>query len=71
MIVPGYSAGDFVPLNGADNWPHLLLTVGIILLGVVLGRRRGAHTSAPEASSPGGVGDRSNRGFGVGDERVD
>ncbi|MBI5160544.1 MAG: DUF4383 domain-containing protein [Micrococcales bacterium] len=43
LIVPGDSAGNFVPLNGADNWLHLLLAVGMILLGVVLGRR-GART---------------------------
>jgi len=44
LIVPGDSAANFVPLNGADNWLHLLLAVGMVLLGLVLGGRRGART---------------------------
>lgn len=35
------SAANFVPLNGPDNWLHLLLAVGMIALGVVLPRRVG------------------------------
>jgi hypothetical protein len=30
----------FVPLDTADNWLHLVLGVGMVGLGVVLGRRR-------------------------------
>ena len=33
------SAANFVPLNTADNWLHLALAAGMILLGVVLPRR--------------------------------
>ncbi|MGE3287405.1 MAG: DUF4383 domain-containing protein [Pseudonocardia sp.] len=32
------SAANFVPVNNADNWLHLALAVGMIALGVVLGR---------------------------------
>jgi len=32
------NAANFVPLNTADNWLHLLLAVGMIALGVLLGR---------------------------------
>lgn len=32
------SAGHFVPVNGADSWPHLVLGVGMIGLGVALRR---------------------------------
>jgi hypothetical protein len=32
------SSANFVPLNTADNWLHLLLAVGMIALGVLLGR---------------------------------
>jgi hypothetical protein len=35
------SAANFVPLNAADNWLHLALAAGMILLGVVLPRRAG------------------------------
>jgi hypothetical protein len=33
-------AANFVPVNSADNWLHLGLGVGMLLLGLVLGRRR-------------------------------
>lgn len=39
LVVPHDSAANFVPLNSADNWLHLLLTVGMTGLGVVFGRR--------------------------------
>jgi arginine exporter protein ArgO len=32
------SSANFVPVNNADNWLHLVLGVGMILLGVILGR---------------------------------
>lgn len=36
------SGANFVPLNWADNWLHLLLAVGMVALGIVFprGRRR-------------------------------
>ncbi|WIE55328.1 DUF4383 domain-containing protein [Curtobacterium sp. MCBD17_003] len=34
------SGANFVPLNTADNWLHLVLAVGMILLGFVLPRSR-------------------------------
>jgi arginine exporter protein ArgO len=37
------SAANFVPVNSADNWLHFVLGVGMIALGVVLGRSAG-HT---------------------------
>ncbi|MCW3156805.1 DUF4383 domain-containing protein [Micropruina sonneratiae] len=39
LVVPHDSAANFVPLNSADNWLHLLLAVGMTGLGVVFGRR--------------------------------
>lgn len=38
LIIDHDSAANFVPLNGADNWLHLLLAVGMIGLGFALGR---------------------------------
>ena len=39
---------NFVPVNVADNWLHLVLGVAMIGLGVVLGKQA-AHTTAAKA----------------------
>jgi hypothetical protein len=36
LVVPMSSAGNFVPLNSADNWLHLVLAIGMILLGLLV-----------------------------------
>ena len=41
---------NFVPLNTADNWLHLLLAIGMIALGVLLGRRLPAHRPTATAT---------------------
>jgi 4-hydroxybenzoate polyprenyltransferase len=38
LIVDKDSSANFVPVNNADNWLHLLLGVGMIALGLALGR---------------------------------
>lgn len=43
LIIDRDSAANFVPVNMAVNWLHLLLAVGMIALGVLLGRARRAH----------------------------
>jgi arginine exporter protein ArgO len=40
LVIDNSSSANFVPLNTADNWLHFVLAVGMILLGVVLGRDR-------------------------------
>jgi hypothetical protein len=30
---------NFVPVNAADNWLHLVLAIAMLVLGIVLGRR--------------------------------
>lgn len=40
MLVDDASAANFVPLNAADDWLHLLLGVGMVALGVILGKKR-------------------------------
>lgn len=40
LVVPHESAANFVPLNTADNWLHLLLGIGMIGLGLLLSRKR-------------------------------
>lgn len=41
LIIDHGSAANFVPLNNADNWLHLGLGVGMIILGLVFGGRAG------------------------------
>jgi hypothetical protein len=36
LLIDQNSAANFVPVNGADNWLHLLLAVGMIGIGVAL-----------------------------------
>ncbi len=38
LVIDSDSQANFVPLNSADNWLHLLLGVGMIGLGVVAPR---------------------------------
>ncbi|MCA1673171.1 MAG: DUF4383 domain-containing protein [Actinobacteria bacterium] len=42
LVIDQDSVANFVPLNTADNWLHLVLAAGMIALGVVLSRRVGA-----------------------------
>ena len=41
---------NFVPLNDADNWLHLLLAVGMLALGLVLPPRRKRRTTTADAA---------------------
>ncbi|MGR6319233.1 DUF4383 domain-containing protein [Micromonospora soli] len=38
LVVDQHSTANFVPFNGADNWLHLLLGVGMIALGLLTTR---------------------------------
>ena len=44
LVIDKTSQANFVPLNSADDWLHFVLGLGMIALGVVLGRRPGAGT---------------------------
>ncbi|WP_309107271.1 DUF4383 domain-containing protein [Arthrobacter sp.] len=48
LVVDQESAGNFVPLNAADNWLHLLLGVAMIALALLLtkGRKNQARALA-------------------------
>ncbi|MGS0687331.1 DUF4383 domain-containing protein [Nakamurella sp. GG22] len=39
LLVDTDSSANFVPVNNADNWLHLVLGIGMIALGALLGRR--------------------------------
>lgn len=43
LVIDHQSAANFVPLNTADNWLHLGLAVGMILLGLLVPRRTAAR----------------------------
>jgi hypothetical protein len=38
LVIDHDSSANFVPVNHADNWLHLVLAVGMIALGLLLGR---------------------------------
>ncbi|BBY26789.1 DUF4383 domain-containing protein [Mycolicibacterium sediminis] len=38
LVIDHDSSASFVPVNTADNWLHLGLAVGMLALGIVLGR---------------------------------
>lgn len=42
LLIDHDSAANFVPVNQADNWLHLVLAIGMIGLGLVLTRRDAA-----------------------------
>lgn len=46
LIIDHNSAANFVPVNTADNWLHLVLGVVMVGLGLALGRRRTAVSDA-------------------------
>ena len=45
LIIDKDSSANFVPVNSADNWLHLLLGLGMIALGVLLSRRAADATA--------------------------
>ncbi|MFD6245924.1 DUF4383 domain-containing protein [Streptomyces roseolus] len=44
LLIDHDSPANFVPVNTADNWLHFVLGVGMVALGVLLGRRRALRT---------------------------
>jgi Domain of unknown function (DUF4383) len=57
LLVDHASSANFIPVNNADNWLHLGLALGMIVLGLALGgmRTRSAARSAgnPPGTTPG------------------
>ncbi|MET1066028.1 MAG: DUF4383 domain-containing protein [Arthrobacter sp.] len=49
LLIDHESAANFVPVNNADNWLHLVLGLGMIALGFALStdRRRASSTPRP------------------------
>lgn len=40
LVIDKDSSANFVPVNSADDWLHFVLGIGMIALGVALGRAR-------------------------------
>jgi hypothetical protein len=45
VVVDHHSGANFVPVNNADDWLHLLLGLGMVVLGVVLTRSNGKRAT--------------------------
>ncbi|HUR14256.1 MAG TPA: DUF4383 domain-containing protein [Mycobacteriales bacterium] len=45
LVIDKSSDANFLPLNSADDWLHFVLGAGMIALGVLLSRPRGANTT--------------------------
>jgi hypothetical protein len=45
LVIDKASSANFVPVNNADNWLHLLLGIGMIALGLALGRTATSTTT--------------------------
>lgn len=54
LVVSETSSANFVPLNTADNWLHLVLGLGMVLLGLVMPRRRSNATASTYAGPTAG-----------------
>ncbi|HWL97231.1 MAG TPA: DUF4383 domain-containing protein [Nocardioidaceae bacterium] len=46
LLVDQDHSANFVPLNTADDWLHLVLGIGMVGVGVLLARDRGASSAA-------------------------
>jgi predicted transporter len=46
LLVDHESTANFVPLNAADDWLHLVLGLGMLALGVLLSRRPAQRPTA-------------------------
>jgi len=44
LLIDKDSGANFVPLNSADDWLHFVLGLGMIALGVLLGKRTATAT---------------------------
>lgn len=54
LVIDKDSAANFVPVNAADDWLHLVLGLGMVALGALLGRRHDGveQTGRSTTSSP-------------------
>jgi hypothetical protein len=46
LVIDHDSSANFVPVNSADNWLHLILAIGMVGLGLALSRDEGRDAGA-------------------------
>jgi hypothetical protein len=51
LVINQNSSANFVPVNTADNWLHLVLGIGMITIGLLAGRRLGAEAGRDQAAT--------------------
>ncbi|AOS63036.1 DUF4383 domain-containing protein [Actinoalloteichus hymeniacidonis] len=51
-LVDQQSTANFFPMNGADNWLHLLTGLGLLLLALLPGSRQDRSSDTIDASRP-------------------
>jgi hypothetical protein len=51
LVIDQNSSANFVPINTADNWLHLVLGIGMIAIGLLAGRRLGAKAGRDQATA--------------------
>ena len=49
LAIDHHSSANFVPLNDADNWLHLVLGIGMIALGLLLAPKRDGRAATTTA----------------------
>jgi Domain of unknown function (DUF4383) len=52
LVIDKDSDANFVPVNTADDWLHLFLGLGMVALGVTLGKRDVRGSVQDDAASP-------------------
>lgn len=50
LAIDQNSSANFVPVNTADNWLHLVLGIGMIVIGLLAGRRLRAKVGRDQAT---------------------
>ena len=55
IFVGHESEANFVPLNTADNWLHLVLSIAMVAAGVLLAKKPGTTTGTGPGTGPGTV----------------
>lgn len=46
LLIDHHGDANFVPVNNADNWLHLILAIGMIALGLLLSKERNTDRRA-------------------------
>ena len=52
LLIDRTSDANFVPLNNADNWLHFVLGVGMLALGLLVGRKHAEGRSNTTTTRP-------------------